>query len=70
MSILHLSKESFYAEAQYKLADLYLSGEGAPQDQSKALEWFEKSANQGNVNAASQLGNIYYNQKDYDKARD
>lgn len=47
------------AEAQYKLADLYLSGEGVPQDQSKVLEWLNKSANQGNQKAQGLLGFIY-----------
>lgn len=51
---------------------LYCRGNGVPQDHTKAIYWLEKSANQGNANAQSTLGLIYYFgdcvPKDYTKA--
>lgn len=51
---------------------LYCRDNGVPQDHTKAIYWLEKSANQGNANAQSTLGLIYYFgdcvPKDYTKA--
>ena len=47
--------------AQYKLAFLYLTGVGIPQNDTKALIWFEKAANQNHAAAQYQLGRLYDN---------
>ena len=46
-------------DAQYKLAILYLTGIGVPQNDTKALIWFEKAANQNHAAAQYQLGKIH-----------
>ncbi|MDE1151578.1 MAG: SEL1-like repeat protein [Micavibrio sp.] len=43
-------------ESQHDLAALYVSGNGAPQDYPRAIEWFTKAANNGVSNAAYNLG--------------
>ena len=62
------------AEAQLSLgAQYFLGQEGLPQDYQKGLEWYEKSALQGNVLAQYGLGFMYmfgqYVRQDYIKAR-
>lgn len=61
------------AVAQYDLGSLYIEGKDVRQDDTKAIEWFEKSANQGNANAQRALGFSYYTGKrlpqDYTKAK-
>lgn len=50
------------AMAQYQLGTFYLSGErGCLKNETKALEWFQKSATQGNGCALYRLGNMYEN---------
>jgi tetratricopeptide (TPR) repeat protein len=46
------SAEQGDANAQYELGRKYFLGEGALQNYKEATEWFNKSARQGNVNAA------------------
>lgn len=52
--------EQGYSLAQKSLADMYFKGEGTEKDFSKALEWYEKSAEQGNDNTRLDIINIYY----------
>ncbi len=47
------------ADAQFQLAEDYRKGEGVPQDDTAAREWYEKSANQGNSDAMVAMGFIY-----------
>ncbi len=47
-------------EAQYKLAQLYLSGIGGSQDDSKGMYWLRESARQKYGMALFSLGRIYY----------
>ena len=47
------------ADTQYKLAFLYLTGIGVPQNDTKALIWFEKAANQNHAAAQYQLGKFH-----------
>ena len=51
---------------------MYYNGEGVPQDSKKALHWFTKPAEQGDVTAQSFLGIMYYDgegvSQDYKKA--
>lgn len=59
------------AEAQNKLGKLYFLGQGVPQNNTTAREWFEKSAAQGNADAQNNLGFLYEKaQGDYAKARE
>ena len=47
------------ADAQYKLAALYLTGVGVPRDRNEALNWLEKAAAQNHAAAQYQLGRLY-----------
>ena len=47
------------ADAQYKLAILYSTGIGVPQNDTKALVWFEKAANQNHAAAQYELGKFH-----------
>jgi len=44
------------SSAQFKLARIYLNGEGVPQDYSEALRWYCKSAEEGYAPAQFFLG--------------
>ena len=54
------AKEGF-ARAQFNLAVCYEQGKWVEQDMEKAIEWYKKSAEQGNLNACYLLGSRYYN---------
>ena len=47
-------------EAQFKLATLYYSGKGVPQNYMKAAKLYRLSAEQGHVVAQSNLATMYY----------
>ncbi len=49
------------AEEQYKLGEKYFYGTGVERDYTKAIEWYKKSAEQGNARAQYQLGLMYFN---------
>ena len=51
--------ENGYAEAQYALGVMYFQGEGVKQDYAKAVKWYTKAAEQGNVGAQTILGAFY-----------
>jgi len=51
------------AEAQNDLGLMYQNGEGVPQDDVKAAEWFQKAADQANAEAQTNLGAMYANGK-------
>ena len=59
-------------KAEYSLGEKYYSGEGVPQDYTKAAEWYRKAAEQGDAGAQYNLGNMYANgegvPQDYTKA--
>ena len=44
-----------YASEQYNLGVMYQTGFGLPKDMAKAREWFQKAADQGDVQAKSVL---------------
>jgi hypothetical protein len=57
--------EQGYAKAQYRLGYMYYKGEsrygeGPGKNTQLAIEWFQKAAIQGNQQAQTYLGNIYY----------
>jgi TPR repeat protein len=45
--------------AQFRLGSLYYHGEGIPEDETKAIYWWKKSAASGNVEAMYQIGHAY-----------
>ncbi|MCL2697018.1 MAG: sel1 repeat family protein [Oscillospiraceae bacterium] len=47
------------AESQCLLATYYDLGEGIEQDSKKALEWYEKAADQNHANAQGAIGSMY-----------
>jgi TPR repeat protein len=49
------------ALAQYRLAEMYLKGEGVPQDFAEAVKWYRLAANRGDVSAQYKLGTMYAN---------
>ena len=66
------SAEQGNAKAQYLLGVLYDTGDGVPQNNGKAFEWFAKSAEQGNAEAQFFLAGMYHKgdriPQDYTKA--
>src|ERR1017187_744450 len=51
--------EAGVADAQYKLARMYLSGDGVPKDAAEAAKWHTKAADQGFAAAVFALGVMY-----------
>ena len=49
------------AADQYKLATMYVKGQGVKQDYQEAVKWYRLAAEQGEVNAQSALGLMYDN---------
>lgn len=45
--------------AQLKLGMLYYMGKGVPENEKTALTWLKRSADQGQIEAMFQLGNLY-----------
>jgi len=43
------------ADAQYNLGCMYVRGEGVPQNRAWAIEWLQRAADQGDVDAATWL---------------
>jgi len=56
---LHQRAQSGDAEAMRKVAMAYLKGEGVDQDLSKAIEWTDRAAELGDVEAMSDMASIY-----------
>ncbi|MDA0656950.1 MAG: tetratricopeptide repeat protein, partial [Proteobacteria bacterium] len=49
--LVHKVAESGYAEAQFQLSEIYLSGRGVPQDKQKAYMWLILASNRGHETA-------------------
>lgn len=49
------------ADAQFGMGMMYEKGQGLPRDDSQALSWYEKSAEQGHALAMERLGWMYKN---------
>ena len=62
------------ASAMYNQGNRYYFGQGVAQDYANARAWYEKAADQGNVDAMFNLGFLYANgqgvAQDYSKARE
>jgi len=48
------------ADAQWQMGIRYHDGEGVPEDDSRAVEWFQRAADQGNVASQGALGAYYW----------
>jgi len=48
------------ADAQWQMGVRYHDGEGVPQDDTQAVQWFQLAAEQGNVAAQGALGAYYW----------
>jgi len=70
LDALKTKAEKGDAEAQVNLAGCYAKGIGVVKDQTKAVEWFKKAADQGNAKAQASLGLHYllFPPNDYQKA--
>jgi TPR repeat protein len=53
--------EQGYARAQYNLGVMYDNGQGIPQDDKLAAQWYRKAAEQGYEYAQNNLGVMYRN---------
>ena len=49
-------------EAQYKLADLYLTGKGTTPNPARASEWMQKAAEQGVTEARERFSTLFASQ--------
>src|SRR5580658_5943804 len=49
------------AEAEFALGKAYYGGNGVPQDYGKALDLYQKAANQGHAKAQNNLATMYRN---------
>jgi len=54
------------ALAQYRLANMYEVGYGVKKDKNKAFEWYQKAAEQHNVDACYKMGEIYLHASAHD----
>ena len=48
------------ADAQIRLGNMYLDGDGVPQDFAEAAQWYRKAAERGLAEAQYKLGFMYY----------
>ena len=53
--------------AQYNIGVMFENGKGIEQDYKKAQNWYKRSAEQDNIEAAYALGSIYYKGKGLEK---
>ena len=56
------------AVAQYDLATRYQEGSDVEQSLDIAIQWFQQSADQGNIDAQCVLGSLYHERGDIEKA--
>ncbi|EDN70554.1 Sel1-like repeat [Beggiatoa sp. PS] len=68
-SLRHQAEQGI-SVAQTVLAYLYKTGNAIPQDETKALFWFEKAAQQHDIVAQYWLGEMYFKALKFDKAQD
>lgn len=48
-----------HATAQYNLGNMYMDGQGVPQNNAEAVKWFHRAAVQGFIDAQANLGAMY-----------
>lgn len=56
-----------YDDAEYILALMYIDGYGVPQNYGNAVKYLHKSADQGNINAMTKLGELLFDGEKYNK---
>jgi len=56
VSYLIQAAEAGFDMAQYELANCYLKGEGVPQSDDSAMEWYQQAAENGNEDAQKIVG--------------
>ena len=54
-------------QGQSALAKAYHRGEGVPKDEEKAVQWWEKAAEHGNVSAHVSLGGVYSQERAFQR---
>jgi TPR repeat protein len=59
LSRIQSEAERGVALAQFRLGELYLTGDGLPRDHAKVFEWYSRAADQGNVSAYEGLAFLY-----------
>jgi hypothetical protein len=69
IALLRNQAEQGISVAQTVLAYLYKTGNAIPQDETKALFWFEKAAQQQDIVAQYWLGEMYFKGLKFDKAQ-
>ena len=57
---LRMAADQGDADAQWQMGVRYHNGEGVPQDDAQAMQWFQRAGEQGNVAAQSALGSYYW----------
>lgn len=58
-SMLDLANKGF-VQSQHFMGEMYLFGKGVPKDESLALYWFNRAAEQGQIHSQYYSGLIYY----------
>src|SRR5262249_14251720 len=58
-TFLRRAAESGNSEAQYRLASIYRSGRGVPQDELRAFKWMKAAAEQHHSSAQFNLAALY-----------
>ncbi|MGN1150831.1 MAG: tetratricopeptide repeat protein [Lachnospiraceae bacterium] len=70
--VLEGTEQCYIAYAMKNIGVFYENGVGVEPDYGKAMEWYEKAADLGNLYAMRRIGNMYYNgngvEQDYAKA--
>ncbi len=61
LAILRPLAEAGNAQAQSRLGNAYVEGQGVQRDYAAAREWYDKAARQGDIGAALKLGAMYAN---------
>lgn len=56
------------AGAQFNLGYCFFKGEGFKEDRTQAIRWFTLAANNGEVRAQRQLGEMYASEKDFSQS--
>src|ERR1700730_2805178 len=54
-----LAAEQGHAHSQFRVGDMYMSGDGVAKNDTEAVKWFRKAAEQGLANAQGMLGIMY-----------
>ena len=56
---VRLAATQGYADAQADLGKMYETGDGLPQDYTKAIKWYRRATKRGNARASRRLGRLY-----------